>query len=248
MKENNETLLVSMFYENVYNKLLSSYFNFWLLPFNLIAIIGIIISFFRYENLEQLSHSFALGSGMLILSLVNLFGIIIYIFLMKIILKKFSRLDLTDKSVIINDVDIYPISDVKYQHIFNFSMMSRTFMLVDKETNKIIGHFVYRFSDVIFFDNSPEIIEQILETSSSQSMGILQQNIIKNKKEVKNIKKYFSKARSLTIISFFILVFLIASMILFRDIVVSKNNFYNQIHKSPNIINIDDIFKEYNKT
>jgi len=229
----NEVLLMSLSYGNYTSKILNGFFNIFILPLILFSNITIIIALINYETFNQLAGPFAGGVVSLILSSVYLIVSVIYIF----IFKRYSKLEITNEQVIINGKDFYPITEITYQHIPSRSIFAESFLLNNQNTNKIIAHFNYRFGDTIFLKNSPEMIRKTLQKNEPFQIKQLKQEIKKDRKKILKLKKLFKRIRIFTVFSFIVLVFLLTSILVLRDLIISKNNtsYYN-IDMPPKII------------
>jgi hypothetical protein len=230
-------LLVSLSYENYTYKILNGFFNVFILPLILFANVVIITAIINYEDITKLASPFAVGVLSLLISSVYLIASVIFIF----IFKRYSKLDITTETVTINSTDSYPIADIQYLHTPSFSILAKSFVLTNKKTNKPIAHFNYRFGDTIFFENSPEMIREILQKSEFSEIKLLEQEIEEDRKKVLKLNKLAKKTRIITMFSFIILVFLIISLLIFRNQYISNNNHIDNIDMPPKVIYSDDI-------
>jgi len=246
-----EVLLLSLSYGNYTSKILNGFFNVFILPLILFSNIAIIIAIFNYETFSQLAGPFAGGIVSLILSSVYLIISVLYI----LIFKRYSKLDITNETVIINDKYFYPVSEIKYQQIPSIYIFSNSFLLTNQKTNKIIAHFNYRFGDTVFFKNSPEMIKKILQTNEPFQIKQLQQEIKEDRKKVLKSRKLVKRIRIITMFSFIMLVLLLTSMFVFRALIISKDNSsYTNIDMPSKmifpeeILKVTTLFNEQNKT
>ncbi|MDD2839330.1 MAG: hypothetical protein PHX59_10280 [Sulfuricurvum sp.] len=234
-----EVLLLSLSCENYTSKILNGFFNVFILPLILFANVFIIIGIINYEDITNLASPFAVGVLSLLISSIYFVASVIFIF----IFKQYSKLVITTETVSINSTDSYPIDDIQYLHTPSFSSLAKSFVLINKKTNKPIAHFNYRFGDTIFFENSPEMIRKVLQKGESE-IKFLEQEIKEDREKVLKLKKLVKKIRIITMFSFMILAFLIILLLIFRDQHIS-NNYRDNIDMPPKIIYSDDILDNY---
>jgi hypothetical protein len=204
--QDKKALLVSLTYENLTKKILKSFFNFFIFPIILGLDIMLIVAIVRHKNLIE---SLALSVCFLIVMAVFFLTIMLYLLSMKFLLRRYSRLEIFEDEVIINNTTHYLITDIEFVPMPSFlSETSRWFELKEKKSGQGIAHFVYRFHDTYFFKHSPEIVKKIIQNDPSIELNALLQMIKKDTEECLRIQNRNEDIRTLTILLFLVLIFL----------------------------------------
>ncbi|MBO8087544.1 MAG: hypothetical protein J7D61_16035 [Marichromatium sp.] len=216
MQQNTEPIL-AINYEDIPSKVFKSFFNYFILPLLLIVDIMMIYGFITHESLSDLSRPFALGVVTLVALIVYFFSIVIYFFSIKFLTQKYASLEIYKEKVIINNKDEYTISKVEFTRMPYMSVITRWFQLIDKESKEVIGHFVYRFNDTYFLQNSPEIIQKVINSMSIDKSVSLRKMVDEDKNQCFVLQHRNEKLRRITITAFLILIALITAMLLYRQ-------------------------------
>jgi len=204
--QDKKALLVSLTYENLTKKILKSFFNFFIFPIILGLDIMLIVAIVRHKNLIE---SLTLSVCSLIVMAIFFLTIMLYLLSMKFLLRRYSRLEIFEDEVIINNTTHYLITDIEFVPMPScLSETSRWFELKEKKSGQGIAHFVYRFHDTYFFKNSPEIVEKIIHHDPSIELNTLQKMIIQDTEKCVRIQNRNEDIRTLTILLFLVLIFL----------------------------------------
>ena len=217
MQEENKDMLLSIEYIDLGIKIFKSIFSYYFLPILLIINLMDLYTLLTYENLDDLGKAFA-GSGVFLIGfLVVSFSILIFFTSIIFLKKKYYKLDISKNHIIINSKYMYDIQNIEYINMPYISSISRWFQLKEKNTEKLIGHFNYRFYDTYFFYNTPEVIEKLINSNSLDNKELIENLIKEDKLSCLALEKRNEKIRFFTIILFAILIGQSLLMVLIRQ-------------------------------
>ena len=216
MQKSTEPIL-AINYEDITSKVFKSFFNYFTLPILLIVDIVMIYGIITHESLNDLSRPFALGIVVLAGLSIYFFSVVIYFFSMKFLTRKYASLEIYEEKVIINNKAEYSISEVEFTHMPYISAVTRWFELIDKESKEAIGHFVYRFYDTYFLQNSPEMIQKAINSTTTDNSASLREMVDEDKNQCLAMQHRNEKLRRLTMTAFLVLITLVVAMLLYRQ-------------------------------
>ncbi len=178
--QSTENKLISIKYIDSNKKVLKSIFSYYSLPVFFALNLMTLYTLSTYRSLNDLSGPFALSIAILAGMLVLFVSIVIFLGSFTFLQRKYSSLEIFQNTIIINSKDIYNIENVEYVNMPYISVISHWFQLRDKNSKKMIGHFVYRFYDMYFFNYSPEIIKKTIESNSLINQIYIKKSIAKD--------------------------------------------------------------------